>query len=53
VGLVEEVRFLTDRTIYSTIGDVVAYMAMALVVLALVFIRGVRTRSVRLQADYS
>ena len=40
VGLVQEVRFLTGRTIYSTIGDVVAYMAMALVVLALVFIRG-------------
>jgi apolipoprotein N-acyltransferase len=42
VGLVEEVRFLTGRTIYSAIGDVVAYMAMALVVLALVFVRGVR-----------
>jgi apolipoprotein N-acyltransferase len=42
VGLVQEVRFLTGRTIYSAIGDVVAYMAMALVVLALVFVRGVR-----------
>ena len=42
VGLVEEVRFLTGRTIYSAIGDVVAYMAMALVVLALVFTRRVR-----------
>src|SRR5688500_1332438 len=40
VGPVQEVRFLTGRTIYSTIGDVVAYMAMAIVVLALVFIRG-------------
>ncbi len=30
VGLVEEVRFLTGRTIYSLIGDVVAYVAMAL-----------------------
>jgi apolipoprotein N-acyltransferase len=40
VGLVEEVRFLTGRTIYSAIGDVVAYMAMAIVVLALIFIRG-------------
>ena len=40
VGLVEEVRFLTGRTIYSAIGDVVAYIAMAMVVLALVFIRG-------------
>jgi len=40
VGLVEEVRFLTGRTIYSAIGDVVAYVAMAIVVLALIFIRG-------------
>ena len=39
VGLVEEVRFLNGRTIYSAIGDVVAYMAMAIVVLALVFVR--------------
>jgi apolipoprotein N-acyltransferase len=39
VGLVEEVRFLTGRTIYSAIGDAVAYAAMALVVLALVFVR--------------
>jgi apolipoprotein N-acyltransferase len=42
VGLVQEVRFLTSRTIYSAIGDVVAYAAMAIVVLALVFVRGVR-----------
>ena len=42
VGLVQEVRFLTSRTIYSAIGDVVAYVAMAIVVLALVFVRGVR-----------
>jgi len=42
VGLVEEVRFLTGRTIYSAIGDVIAYMAMAIVVLALVFVRSVR-----------
>ena len=40
VSLVQEVRFLTGRTIYSAIGDVVAYIAIALVVLALVFIRG-------------
>jgi apolipoprotein N-acyltransferase len=39
VGLVEEVRFLNDRTIYSAIGDVAAYMSMAIVVLALVFVR--------------
>jgi apolipoprotein N-acyltransferase len=35
VGLVEEVRFLTGRTIYSAIGDVVAYAAMAVVLAAL------------------
>ena len=29
-GLVVEVRFLSGRTIYSRIGDVVAYVAMAL-----------------------
>ena len=29
VGLVEEVRFLTGRTVYTAIGDVVAYAAMA------------------------
>jgi apolipoprotein N-acyltransferase len=39
VGLVEEVRFLTARTVYTAIGDVVAYTAMAIVVLALIFIR--------------
>jgi apolipoprotein N-acyltransferase len=42
VGLVQEARFLTARTIYSEIGDVIAYAAMAIVVLALIFIRGVR-----------
>jgi apolipoprotein N-acyltransferase len=39
VGLVEEVRFLTARTVYTAIGDVVAYAAMAIVVLAFIFIR--------------
>jgi apolipoprotein N-acyltransferase len=42
VGLVQEVRFLTGRTIYTTIGDVVAYLAMAIVALSLIFVRGVR-----------
>ena len=42
VGLVEEVRFLTGRTVYTAIGDVVAFVAIALVVIALVFMRGVR-----------
>jgi apolipoprotein N-acyltransferase len=36
VGLVQEVRFLTARTIYSAIGDVIAYVAIALVAAALI-----------------
>jgi apolipoprotein N-acyltransferase len=36
VGLVEEVRFLTERTIYSTIGDAIAYVAIALTAAALI-----------------
>ena len=39
VGLVAEVRFLHGRTIYSQIGDVVAYVAMALTLIALVAVR--------------
>ena len=35
-GLVEEVRLLTSRTIYSRIGDVIAYLAIALTIVALV-----------------
>jgi apolipoprotein N-acyltransferase len=42
VGLVEEARFLTGRTVYTAIGDVIAYISMALVVLAFAFLRGVR-----------
>jgi apolipoprotein N-acyltransferase len=42
VGLVEQVRFLTGRTVYTVVGDVVAYVSMAIVVLAFVFLRGVR-----------
>ena len=38
-GMVQEVRFLTSRTVYAAIGDVVAYAALALVVLALVTTR--------------
>jgi apolipoprotein N-acyltransferase len=45
VGLVVEARLLTGRTIYSRIGDVIAYAAMALTVLALVAVRP-RTRMV-------
>ena len=42
VGLVQEVRFLTGRTIYTAIGDLVAYLALAIVALSLVLFRGVR-----------
>ena len=42
VGLVQEVRFLTGRTIYTRFGDLVAYLALAVVALSLVFLRGVR-----------
>ena len=38
-SMVEEIRFLTVRTIYSRIGDVVAYAAMAIVALALLVLR--------------
>jgi apolipoprotein N-acyltransferase len=39
VGLVVEARLLTGRTIYSLIGDVIAYVAMALTVIALLIAR--------------
>jgi apolipoprotein N-acyltransferase len=39
VGLVEEVRFLAGRTIYTIIGDVIAYAAIALIVIGLVVVR--------------
>jgi apolipoprotein N-acyltransferase len=42
VGLVREVRFLTGRTIYTAVGDVVAFLGMAIVALSLVFVRRVR-----------
>jgi apolipoprotein N-acyltransferase len=42
VGLVQEVRFLTGRTIYTATGDLVAYLALAIVALSLIIIRGVR-----------
>ena len=35
VGLVDEVRFLNGGTIYTAIGDAIAYAAIALVVIAL------------------
>src|SRR6185503_21296479 len=39
VGLVVEVRLLSGRTIYSQIGDVIAYVGMALTMIALVVVR--------------
>jgi apolipoprotein N-acyltransferase len=42
VGLVQEVRFLTGGTMYTAIGDLVAFLAMAIVVLSLIVTRGVR-----------
>jgi apolipoprotein N-acyltransferase len=42
-GLVEEVRFLTGRTIYSMIGDAIAYAAILVVAVALVAFRRVRS----------
>ena len=41
-GLVEEVRLLTSRTIYSAIGDAVAYVSIALTAIALMMFRRVR-----------
>ena len=35
-GLVEDVRILTSRTIYSRIGDAIAYLSIVITVLALV-----------------
>jgi apolipoprotein N-acyltransferase len=43
VGLVEGVRLLTGRTLYASIGDAVAYAAMALTVIALVTVRSDRS----------
>jgi len=39
VTLVEQVRLLTGRTVYSVIGDVVAYVAIALTASALITLR--------------
>lgn len=38
VALVGEVRYLTSRTLYSVIGDVIAYVAIALTVSALIVV---------------
>ena len=42
-GIVETVRILTTRTIYSRIGDAIAYLSIVITVLALLFIRRVRS----------
>jgi len=39
VGIVQEARMLTGRTIYSMIGDVIAYVAIALTLAALIVVR--------------
>jgi len=39
ITLVEEVRLLTGRTVYSVIGDVVAYVALALTASALITLK--------------
>jgi apolipoprotein N-acyltransferase len=41
-GLVEDVRILTRRTIYSRIGDAIAYLSIVVTILALLFTRRVR-----------
>ena len=41
-GIVEDVRLVTTRTIYSRIGDVIVYLSMAVTALALLAFRGGR-----------
>ena len=43
-GIVEDVRLLTSRTIYSVIGDAIAYLSIALTVGALIAINRRRLR---------
>ena len=42
-GLVDEVRLLTGHTVYSSIGDAVAYLSIALIAAALMITRRRRT----------
>ncbi len=42
VGLVGEARVLTSRTVYATIGDVVAYASLVLTAVAVISVRRVR-----------
>ena len=46
-GLVEEVRLLTGRTIYSRIGDAIAYAAIAVTIAALLMFRASGSRPIR------
>jgi apolipoprotein N-acyltransferase len=39
-GLVETVRILDGRTIYSRIGDAIAYLSIVMTILALVVLNG-------------
>jgi hypothetical protein len=36
VGMVEEARLLTSRTLYTSIGDLIAYICIAMVAAALI-----------------
>jgi apolipoprotein N-acyltransferase len=39
VGIVEDVRLLTGRTVYSVIGDAIAYVAVGVTAVALIAVR--------------
>jgi apolipoprotein N-acyltransferase len=39
VGMVEEARFLTTRTIYARVGDIAAYASIVITVVALIAVR--------------
>jgi apolipoprotein N-acyltransferase len=45
VGMVEQVRLLTSRTVYSSAGDVIAYVAIALTAAALITVGRRRDRT--------
>jgi apolipoprotein N-acyltransferase len=47
VGMVEEVRFLTTRTIYAQVGDVAPYASIALTLAALIVFRRRRAATSR------
>lgn len=47
VGLVEDVRVLTSHTVYSAIGDAIAYLSLALTAAALMTLPRARLRGAR------